>query len=680
MLFLIAGASASAGAVSSDYMDAVSDTVGSGALSYPDTALVNDMEEAVVIVDRGEKEVVPTQRLAGERLKMLNTLSVADAIRYFSGVQIKDYGGVGGLKTVNVRSLGSQHVGIFYDGVEVGNAQNGVVDLGRFSLDNMEAVTLYNGQRSAVLQPAKDYASSNAVYMTTRTPVFSGEKSYNFRFGLRGGSFGTINPSVLYEQRLSPTVSLSTSAEFLYTTGRYRFRYAKEGGYDTTALRQNGDVRMTRAEAALFGTIDDGYWKAKVYFYDSERGYPGAVVRETPGKFTHEDRQWDDNLFIQGSFKKRFSQSYVLLLSGKYSYDYLHYLSDPRQDVTTMYVENRYHQQEAYLSAAHLYTPFKWWNISISTDFQWNKLNADLIDFAYPQRYSLYAALASSWEVGGFDISASLLYLYLNDHTRVEGAGTKSRNQFSPSVVASYRPIKSVDLTFRAFYKNVFRMPTFNDLYYTFIGNKYLEPETTDQYNVGVTYRYELPASMFKGFGITADCYFNRIKNKIIAMPTSNQFRWTMMNLGSVRVVGADLLYDMGFDFSGVEVTARLAYTYQKASDVTDPSSPWFGGQVPYIPEHSGSAILQGTYMGWSLNYSFIYTGERYEAVANIPENYVNPWYTHDISLSKAFLLEKGMELRATVEVNNLLNQQYEVVQCYPMPGTNFMIKLHLTL
>lgn len=223
-------------------------------------------------------------------------------------------------------------------------------------------------------------------------------------------------------------------------------------------------------------------------------------------------------------------------------------------------------------------------------------------------------------------------------------------------------------------------MPTFNDLYYTFIGNKYLEPETTDQYNVGVTYRYELPASMFKGFGITADCYFNRIKNKIIAMPTSNQFRWTMMNLGSVRVVGADLLYDMGFDFSGVEVTARLAYTYQKASDVTDPSSPWFGGQVPYIPEHSGSAILQGTYMGWSLNYSFIYTGERYEAVANIPENYVNPWYTHDISLSKAFLLEKGMELRATVEVNNLLNQQYEVVQCYPMPGTNFMIKLHLTL
>lgn len=54
---------------------------------------------------------------------------------------------MGGLKTVNIRSMGTNHVGVFYDGIELGNAQNGTVDLGRFSLDNMEAVTLYNGQK-----------------------------------------------------------------------------------------------------------------------------------------------------------------------------------------------------------------------------------------------------------------------------------------------------------------------------------------------------------------------------------------------------------------------------------------------------------------------------------------------------------------------------------------------------
>ncbi|MEG2613366.1 MAG: TonB-dependent receptor, partial [Alistipes sp.] len=119
--------------------------------------------------------------------------------------------------------------------------------------------------------------------------------------------------------------------------------------------------------------------------------------------------------------------------------------------------------------------------------------------------------------------------------------------------------------------------------------------------------------------------------------------------------------------------------TYQQAQDRTDRTSEWFGGQIPYVPCHSGSIILSGSYKTWAWNYSFIYTGERYEAVANIPENYAQPWYTHDLSLSKSFRF-KGVELRASAELNNLFNQQYEVVQCYPMPGTNFKIKINILL
>lgn len=110
------------------------------------------LDEVVIEAQTPVKEVIPAQRLAGDGLQRLGAHSVADAIRYFSGVQIKDYGGVGGLKTVNIRSMGTNHVGVFYDGIELGNAQNGVVDLGRFSLDNMEVVTLYNGQKSAIFR------------------------------------------------------------------------------------------------------------------------------------------------------------------------------------------------------------------------------------------------------------------------------------------------------------------------------------------------------------------------------------------------------------------------------------------------------------------------------------------------------------------------------------------------
>lgn len=624
----------------------------------------------VVFGNRRPEKIIPAQVLAGDALQRLSVHSVADAIRYFSGVQIKDYGGIGGLKTINVRGMGTQHVGVFYDGVQLGNAQNGQIDLGKYSLDNMAAVTLYNGQKSSGVQSAKDYASASAVYLQTRTPEFTEGRRYNLKLTLKGGSFGTVNPSALYEQQIGERISNSLNAEFLYTTGRYKFSYVKADGYDTTAMRRNGDVRAVRIEDGLFGRIKDGSWRAKVYFYNSERGYPGAFVREEPGKFKHEDRQWDTNFFLQGAFNKAFNPWYRFSVHAKYAYDYLHYLSDPRLDVTTMYVNNHYYQQEGYLSASHEFSLFKWWDVNLATDFQYNTLDADLVNFVYPSRFTTLAALATSVRFKRVKIQGSLLYTFVDDFAEEAGAAADSKNVFTPTVVAQWTPLNKIDLSLRAFYKRIFRMPTLNDLYYTFIGNKYLKPEYTTQYNVGLTYTKEWTSSHFRRLDASVDAYYNEVKDKIIAMPTSNQFQWTMVNLGFVEIRGVDAVVNGAMRFGQFGVDCRLCYTYQKAQDFTDKTSKYYGGQIPYIPWHGGSAIMGLNYKTWSLNYSFIYTGERYEAVANIPENYALSWYTSDLSLSKIFNLRRS-QLRATVEVNNLLNQQYEVVQCYPMPGTN---------
>lgn len=189
---------------------------------------------------------IPSQKLEGRELERLSVHSVADAMRYFSGVQIKDYGGIGGLKTVNVRSLGTNHTGVFYDGIQLGNAQNGQIDLGRFSLDNMEALQLYNGEKSDLLQSAKDYASASTVYLQTRKPVFSAHKRYNLNVGMKAGSFDTYNPSLLWEKKLTEKLSAQFSGEYMTTSGRYKFSYAKKYGYDTTEVRRNGNPYLVR--------------------------------------------------------------------------------------------------------------------------------------------------------------------------------------------------------------------------------------------------------------------------------------------------------------------------------------------------------------------------------------------------------------------------------------------------
>ena len=627
------------------------------------------LDEVVVTAKALSKEVIPVQQLAGAQLQRLGAHSVADAIRYFSGVQIKDYGGVGGLKTVNIRSMGTNHVGVFYDGIELGNAQNGTVDLGRFSLDNMEAVTLYNGQKSALLQPAKDFASAGSIYLQSRTPRFAAGERQHVKSTFKTGSFGVVNPSIVWDRRLNERISSSVSAEYMYTTGRYKFTYRVEDSYDTTAVRRNGDVNAVRLEGGLFGSIKGGYWRAKAYLYRSERGYPGAVVKN---KFSHEDRQWDTNVFAQGSFRKEFSPRYSLLINAKYAYDYLHYLADPRRDEALMYVNNRYYQHETYVSVANQYALLPVWDVSFSADYQFNLLDADLTDFVYTRRHTQLLAVATALRFPSVKMHASLLGTLVQDHVRSEAQGADNRAEWTPTVVVSYRPFSALDLNLRAFYKRIFRMPTLNDLYYTFIGNVELEPEYTNQYNLGLTYAKEWGDRWLRRLEVQADVYYNEVENKIVAMPTSNFFRWTMVNLGKVEIRGIDLALQTAWQWGkNWYLTGRVNYTYQKAQDFTDPTDAYYGGQIPYIPWHSGSAVLNLNWREWEMNYSFIYTGERYSSRANIPVNYVLPWYTSDFSVSRTQHWGGG-DLKLTLEVNNLFNQQYEVVISYPMPGINF--------
>lgn len=628
----------------------------------------------VVVVQNRRKEIIPARRLEAEQLQSLNSQSVADALRYFSGIQVKDFGGIGGIKTINIRSMGSHHTGVFYDGIALGNAQNGQIDLGRYSLDNIEEISLYNGQKSSIFQSAKDFGTAGSIYIRTRRPRFLEGESSHVAAQVKTGSFGLINPSVTWEQRLSRTLNLSTSVGYTYADGKYDFRYRRlntDGSvaYDTTATRQNTDISAFRAEASLFGYLLSGTWTAKVYYYDSERGVPGAIVNNV---FRNGERQWDRNFFAQGTFEYLFNNAYQLRVNAKYAFDYLRFLRD---EPNMLYVDNRYRQHEAYLSAANLFRITPWWDATLSADFQWNKLNSDMGDFLYPVRFTEMAAIATAVRGYGISAQASLLTTFLQDRTgnaSTNGRSTSSRSEMSPALFVDWQPFASKDWHINGFIKRSFRMPTFNDLYYTEIGNKELSPEFTTQYSIGSYISTPIPMGTIR---LQADAYFNKVTDKIIAYPAGQQFRWTMLNLGTVEILGLDLSADTDIRISDIDLGLRLNYTFQRARDFTDPADSFYGNQIPYIPQHSGSVAARSAWHGWELNYSFIYTGERYNAQENIPRNYEQPWYTHDASLYYNFSLLHA-NMRAGLELNNIFDQDYEVILNYPMPGRNFKVSL----
>ena len=627
-----------------------------------------DIDEVTVTARYKEKDIIKPQRLEGKELERLNSLSVADAIRFFSGVQIKDYGGVGGIKTVNIRSMGTNHIGVYYNGIQLGNAQNGQVDLGKFSLENIDEISLYNGQKSDIFQSAREFGSAGSIYLNSRRPKFEEGKNVHLRASMKAGSFALVNPSMLFDVKLTDQLSLSMNAEVVHSNGKYKFRYRRvtpsgELAYDTTAVRQNGDVNAVRVEAGLnYYYSNTGFWKMQAYHYNSERGVPGAIVNNV---WRRGERLWDRNTFVQSSWQDEFFNRWSVKVNAKYAFDYTRYVNN---DDKLIHVDNIYKQQEAYLSWANKVAIFNWWDVSLSYDLQWNGLS----EYMDVSRFTHWLAAATAVNVYDYlHIQASVLGTFVNEEAR-ERDEAPNKYKVTPGVFLSYKPFKRIDLKLNAFYKQAYRYPTFNDLYYTDMGNAYLKPELAVQHNVGIAYDYLKPKHVFNHFNISVDAYYNRVKDKIIAYPKGQQFRWTMLNLGLVKIHGVDANMQMTLQFpKDWALTAKVQYTYQRAIDVTDPADTYYGHQIPYIPWHSGSAIGMLTWRNYSLNYSFIYVGERYNQQENIIYNYTQPWYTHDMSLSGAWRIKKVV-LKATFEINNLLSQDYDVILNYPMPKRNY--------
>lgn len=302
-------------------------------------------------------------------------------------------------------------------------------------------------------------------------------------------------------------------------------------------------------------------------------------------------------------------------------------------------------------------------------------MDADMYGFVWPTRWHHFVSAATAATLGSVKMQGSVVFNYVNDRVRL-ARSPGGRSEWTPAFYIACKPFRRHDFSLRAFVKRSFRMPTFNDLYYADMGNSQLKPEYTTQYDVGFIYRGKNRHGFLAGWSLQADGYRNFVRDKIVAYPKGQQFRWTMLNLGKVHITGVDVAGSVTVNPArGLYVTCKLQYTYQEAIDVTRPSDTYYRDQIPYIPWHSGSAVVQATWRSWCLNYSFIYTGERYSQQENIVYNHTQPWYTSDISLSKEFRWSR-YRAKAQLEVNNLFSQDYDVILNYPMPKRNCRLTL----
>jgi len=607
------------------------------------------------------RAALPVQIISEKELSSLNASNVADAAKHFAGVSVKDYGGIGGLKTVSIRGLGAQHTGVSYDGVMLSDVQTGQIDLSRYSLENVSEVSVSNGQPNNIFQTARMFSYSGVLGISTKEAPYNALKTFETKVTAKTGSFGLANLSVLLAKNFNKKLIVNVSADVLTANGKYKFTqyYGNLSNQSEILTRTNADVTSIRSEVnATYHINDKELISLKGNYLNSERGLPANIFYNGYSEQRLKEKQFFSQLHYLNKNSISVQQQFFI----KYNRSYIHY--------TDMSSYSEYTQNEYYSSYSAIYQPFCGLSTSISTDWWLTNLEAKSIynnNFGYPTRNTELLNMAAKYSSESFIISANILGTFTQEQVK-SGLASPDRHKITPSISLSYRMLSDESLHIRAFYKDIFRVPTFNDLYYQDLGNTNLKPESTQQYNLGIV--YQLNKLLFlNNLEISVDGYYNHITDKIIAIP-KDLFLWTMVNKGSVEIKGVDINFKSGIKLhQNDEMLVRLNYTYNKATDKTI-DSPNYGEQIPYTPFTSGSGTLSYKNKLGETGYNLLYSGLRWKGPNN-SDNLLSAYAEHSIYASAQI-----MKIHIKAEIINLFNTQYEIVKFYPMPGRNFRFTL----
>jgi outer membrane cobalamin receptor len=639
-----------------------------------DTTKLHRLEEVEVKTSRPSsfKSTSPLQTLQAKELNKINAMQVSDAAKFFSGAQVKDYGGVGGLKTISLRSLGANYSGISYDGIIVSDRQTGQIDLSRFSLDNVQNLTLSIGESDPIFQTALHRASAGTLTIITSAFQPDETPKRTIKLSLKSGSFGLFNTSLSATQVVNKTFSLNVYGEYLQSEGNYP--YMQSYGYEPdpkTNRRTNSDVRFCKLEANLTGKFKNGgKLLLKTNYYDSDRGLPGAVLYYNPYSG---ERSKDKATFSQLNYTQKLNDLFDFQTNAKFSFSLGDYT-----DVDNKYpggkLEARYLQREYYLNATLRYTTSEKWSFSWANDGIYGNFSNSFENCPFPSRTTWLSALSAQFELPRFKLTGSLLNHFTEDRTQIE-TRKKSRSHLSPYVGFSVKPLENLPVRLRGYFKNTYRLPTFGDMYLSSVPNDDLQPENANQYNAGIVYTTAFN-DCFSLLSFSADAYHNRIENKIVAISRGSIYIWSVDNYGKVDINGIDFNLKTQFHWNaGFACLLSATYTYQNVLDKTNKKSQMYNQQLPYTPHHSASGFIQVETPWLDCNYTLLYCGKRYYERINRPEFQMKRYADQGISLVKNIRWRSYL-LTLTAECLNLFNAPYEVVHSYPMPGRSFRFGL----
>jgi len=206
-------------------------------------------------------------------------------------------------------------------------------------------------------------------------------------------------------------------------------------------------------------------------------------------------------------------------------------------------------------------------------------------------------------------------------------------------------------------------------------GNPALKPERGLETSMGGGFTF--PRCLFHP-SLTATT-FKRVTKDLVIWRRNSRGQYFPQNVGRAVAQGLEISLQTGRTQKLINIGAHL--TLQEVKN-DDKQSPYYRKTIPFQPDYYGSAQFTIHPSLYIIGLESCFSGRRYTSESNLdpyslaggglsPYKIFNTWISRKVPFDP-------IKLRATLSVDNLLNEEYELLDRMPMPLRVWRINLEL--
>lgn len=579
------------------------------------------------------------QKIESTLLKEFQSEPLNDVLSRITPLNINAYG-ASGLTTASLRGTGTGHTAILWNGFNLQSPLNGSIDISKIPIDFIDDIQVQYGGSGSLFGSG---AIGGVIHLNNELDF---NKGINFSLNQSMGSFSNYYTGAKFNVSKQKSV---ISVRLYGHTAKNNFKYINtqeindfEATQINAGINHYGILISNSLKLQSNKTITTNVWYQDLF----NEIQPTINVNKSTANST------DNNLRISSIWKVNNTK-------------------------------NQYFVRIAYINENYRYNNPEY---NIKSLLHAKSINSEIENrFIISQNHQINIGLTELYEIGESNnynniisrnrASLFLSYKYYGSANKLSGV-VSLRSELidhdfaplTPSIGLRYYFFRY--FSFNSTISKIYKLPTFNDLYWSEWGNPNLKPENGWSTDAGLNFEKKFEHNKIL---INSTLFNNNIYNWIIWTPSLST--WHPENVTKVWSRGIETSLSYEYSYSWGKTGICILYSYTKATNQNSENQfiKEYEKQLIYTPLNKGNISFYSSFHGFFIRYTHQFVGKRYTTKDN--SYFVDSYHIGDFSVGKVFELYKN-EFILNIKINNLWNNNYQVMINYAMPMVNYQISL----